>query len=127
MTLQSSDDFKLLQSESVKTLCSWQLLGPSDVKNIIMGMSTKSCSLDVFPTFFLKQVIVLLLPILQHIINESLRMSYVPPALKRAVVIPTIKKRHLDPDVFSNYRPINNILISKVIEKCVLPTSATFN
>ena len=56
-----------------------------------MGMSRKSCSLDVFPTFLLKQVIDLLLPILQCIINESLRMSYVPPALKRAVVIPTMK------------------------------------
>ena len=43
-----------------------------------------------------------------------------PLALKRAVVIPTIKKRHLDPDVFSNYRPISNLsFISKVIEKCV--------
>ena len=51
MTLQLSDDSKLLQRESVKTLCSWQLLGPSDVKNIIMGMSTKSCSLDVFQHF----------------------------------------------------------------------------
>ena len=62
-----------------------------------MGMSTKSFSLDVFSTFPLKQVIDLLLPILQYIIIESLRMSYVPPALKRADSNPYHKKGILIP------------------------------
>ena len=68
----------------MKTLCSRHLLRPSKVKDMVMRMSTKSCSLDVFPTFLLKQVIDLLLPIY---LNESLRMSYVPRAIKITVVI----------------------------------------
>ena len=43
-----------------------------------------------------------------------------PSELKKAILIPIIKKLMLDPEILNNFRPISNLpFISKVIEKVV--------
>lgn len=55
------------------------------------------------------------------LINSSLSSGCIPAAFKHAVVQPLIKKKNLDPAVFSNYRPISKLpFLSKVLEKMFL-------
>ena len=43
-----------------------------------------------------------------------------PESLKSAVLLPLLKKKNADHEIFSNFRPISNLkLISKLIEKAV--------
>ena len=92
-----------------------------EVLAIIRRSSNKSCSLDPVPTGLLKQCLGPLLPVLTHILQESLTTGVVPSSLKTARVIPTLKKPSLDKDELSNYRPVSNLpFLSKVMEKAVL-------
>lgn len=52
------------------------------------------------------------------LLNSSLTSGCIPAAFKHAVVQPLIKKKNLDPAVFSNYRPISKLpFLSKVLGK----------
>ena len=69
------------------------------LSKIIMDTKATSCLLDPIPTSFLKMFIDILLPILTHIINLSLKECSVPPDLKMALIIPLVKKLDLDPEL----------------------------
>ena len=61
-----------------------------------------------------------LLPIFTRIINCSLSHGVMPESLKSAMLLPLLKKKNADYEIFSNFRPISNLkLISKLIEKAV--------
>ena len=80
----------------------------------------KSCSLDPFPTFLLKDCLDELLPAITTIVNASLSSALVPTSFKKAVVTPLIKKPTLDPDTLGNYRSVSNLsFVSKILEKVV--------
>src|SRR5258706_580577 len=52
--------------------------------------------------------------------NSSLQHMKLPERSKRAIVRPLLKKRTLDPNDLSSYRPISNLsFVSKVVEKFV--------
>ena len=54
------------------------------------------------------------------IVNSSLQNGIFPTAFKEGRLLPSIKKITLDPDDFSNFRPITNLLfLSKVLERIV--------
>ena len=85
-------------------------------------MSSKStqCSLDPLPTWLVKECIDVLLPILTRIVNLSLLHGEMPKSLKKALVLPLLKKANLIPEVFKNFRPVSNLAyISKLIERVV--------
>ena len=63
-----------------------------EVQKIVLSMSSASCQLDPLPTQFVKQHIRTLSQLLTKIINSSLQSGVVPSALKRALVIPRLKK-----------------------------------
>ena len=93
----------------------------SEVKKLILGSNSKSCSLDPIPTTILKQCIDALLPILVKIINLSFASSTFPDTLKLALVIPLIKKILLDWENQKNYRPVSNLpYLGKLIEKAAV-------
>lgn len=99
---------------------SFEAVSSSTLKQTIMKMPSKHCMLDVFPTWLLKEVIDLLLPIIKYITDRSLETGYFPSELKKAVIIPSIKRQCLDHDELSSYRPISNLsFLSKIVEKCV--------
>ena len=88
---------------------------------IIKTIKNKYSSVDQIPTFFLDAVNSTTVPQLLSIVNNSLSSGNFPNSLKVCHVTPLLKKRALDKNVLSNFRPISSIsFISKIIEKSVL-------
>ena len=66
--------------------------------------------------FLLPSIILLRLPIILKIVNQSVESRHFPSSLKTAAL--SLKKANLDHEVLANYRPISNLkVISKIIEK----------
>ena len=103
------------------TLSDFRATTETEVYNISMN-TKKTCSLDPLPTSVLQPCLQSLAPVYtrSRIINMSLSQGKVPASLKEAIVIPLLKKQSLDPDIFSNYRPVSNLpQLSKTLEKVV--------
>ena len=112
-------DFANVGKQIVK-LDSFEHVPIEEIQSTVMSMHSKSCSLDVIPTWLLKKVLNSLLPILHFIVNSSLRESYVPPSLKQSIITPVLKKSNLNANTYKSFRPVSNLsFISKLIEKCV--------
>ena len=87
---------------------------------LIIFVLSKSCLLDPWPTFLIKECIALLLPLHTKLVNCSLMEGCVPDALKTVVVTPLIKKANLPPDHLKNYCPESGLnFISKLVERVV--------
>ena len=85
-----------------------------------MQSSAKSCTLDPMPTSLLKETIDELVPVYTIIVNSSLESGIVPAAMKHAIVTPILKKRGLDVNCLTNYRPISNLsFLSNTLERYV--------
>jgi hypothetical protein len=105
---------------SITKLSSFEPLSLEDARKIIMTAATKSCALDPIPTWLLKECLEELLPIITSIINKSLEFGEVPINMKKALVIPLLKKILLDSEILKNYRPVSNLsFLSKLTEKAV--------
>ena len=101
-------------------LWGFTLATTADTRRIVLQSSAKSCDLDPMPTSSLKGNIDLLAPILTDIINTSLETGVVPVDMKHALVTPILKKRGLDVNSLTNYRPISNLsLVSKTLERYI--------
>jgi hypothetical protein len=102
------------------SLTSFSPATEEEVAHLIQRSPSKSCELDPIPTWLLKKVAALLVPLITAIINKSLETSTVPAAFKRALVRPLLKKPGLDSNVYKNYRPVSNLsFLSKILEKVV--------
>ena len=98
-------------------LCEFMLATTADTRRIVLQSSAKTCDLDPMPTSLLKGNIDLLAPILTDIINTSLATGVVPVDMKHVSVTPILKKRCLDVNSLTNYRPISNLsLVLKTLE-----------
>jgi hypothetical protein len=101
-------------------LTSFKPVSQECMKKIIISSASKSCALDPLPTSLIKENLDIMLPVITHAVNASLTSSCVPSELKKAVVIPIIKKSDADKEVLKNYRPISNLpFLGKIIEKTV--------
>ena len=90
------------------------------VDKIIRNLPTKSCLLDPWPTFLIKECSDILLPSITKLVNCSLMEGCVPDGFKTAVVSPLIKKATLPADDFRNYRPVSGLsFMSKLVERVV--------
>ena len=90
-----------------------------DVDKIIKTSPTKSCLLDPWPTFLIKECIDILLPMLTKLVNSSLMEGCTPEAFKSTVVTPLIENANL-PSGDLNYRPVSGLsFISKLVERMV--------
>ena len=68
----------------------------------------------------LKEYIDIIATPITSIMNQSLSTGVVPDDVKKAIIIPLIKKPILDADNIKNYSPFYNLtFISKLIEKAV--------
>ena len=91
-----------------------------EIAKIISKSPTKSCLLDPFPTFLIKECIDILLPSITKSVNFSLSEGLVPDGFKRAVVTPLIKKASLPVEDLKNYHPVSGLsFISKLMERVV--------
>ena len=85
-----------------------------------MKSPTKSCSLDPWPTFLVKEYLDILLPLITKLVNFSLYEVVVPAAFKKAVFTPLIEKASLPPDDFKNYQPgLGLCFLSKLVKQVI--------
>ena len=63
-----------------------------DVCKIIHDSPTKSCLIDPWPTFLVKENIDIFLPSITKLVNYSLAEGLVPEGFKNAVLTPPNKK-----------------------------------
>lgn len=109
---------------SLKFFCA---VNEEELRKIISQMTSSSCSLDVIPTPFLKEVLDSVISDILKIVNCSLHSGVFPDSLKRAVVRPLLKKPNLDSSELSNYRPISNLpFLGKILEKVVFKQLEVF-
>ena len=95
-------------------------VSPDDIAKVIKNSPTKSCLLDPWPTFLVKDCLDILLPSITKLVICSLLEGAVPDGFKSAVVTPLIKKSSLSKDELKNYRPVSGLsFISKLVE-CVV-------
>ena len=79
------------------TLSDFRATTETEVYNLCMN-TKKTCSLDPLPISVLQPCFQTLAPAYTHIINMSLSQGKVPASLIKALVIPLLKKKSLDPD-----------------------------
>ena len=92
----------------------------SEIRKFILASPTKSCQLDPWPTFLVKDYVDILLPSVTKLINLSLRDGTFPSRFKEAIVTPLIKKPSLPKNDMKNYRPVSGLcFISKLLERVV--------
>jgi len=85
-------------------------------------MQSKFCSLDLMPTWMVKKIQDVLVPVICNLCNATLRCAVFPASQKQAIVLPRLKKSTLDPDHLTSCRPISNLsFISKVVKRMVAP------
>ena len=88
-----------------------------EVRAIIRKSKAMTCRNDPVPSYLVKHNNDVLLPVITHIVNLSLRGGVFPDCLKMAIISPLLKKKCLD-IIPSNFRPVSNLTyISKIIEK----------
>ena len=91
-----------------------------DVKKIILRSPSKSCLLDPWPTFLVKDCLNILITPITKLINLSLSQGIFPNKFKSAIITPILKKKSLDHSVLKNYRPVSGLnFVSKIIERVV--------
>ena len=122
----SGSTFKC-SSTCQSSITEFSMISTETVTNIISKSSSKSCSLDPIPTCILKSCLPVLATTITNIVNLSLSTGHVPPLLKTACVVPRLKKKFLDPDELSSYRPISNLpFLSKTLERVVAAELNTY-
>ena len=95
-------------------------VSPDDVAKVIKNSPTKSCLLDPWPTFLVKDCLDILLPSITKLVNCSLSEGAVPDGFKSAVVSPLIKKSSLSKDDLKNYHPVSGLSFISKLLKCVV-------
>ena len=92
----------------------------SDELKIIVSRSPTNCDLDAVPTRLLREQLDCIMPLMVDIVNKSSCSAVFSNCLKQAIVVPMLKKKSLDKNVYSNYRPVSNLaFLLKVIEGVV--------
>ena len=116
----NTDSFTLPAPSDVPKFDLFKSVSEDEVRKVITKSPTKSCLLDPWPTFLVKECLDILLPSITKLVNCSLTEGAVPAGFKKATVSPLIKKSSLPPDELKNYRPVSGLsFISKLVEHVV--------
>ena len=119
-SFSSFSSFSLPSPVNPPGLVKFDDASPDDIAKVIKNSPTKSCLLDPWPTFLVKDCLNILLPSITKLVNCSLLEGAVPDGFKSAVVTPLIKKSSLSKDELKNYRPVSGLsFISKLVERVV--------
>ena len=119
-SFSSSDSLTLPPPPDVPNFSCFKQVSQEEIRKIIMKSPTKSCLLDPWPTFLVKECIDILLPSITRLVNCSLSEGVVPDEFKKAILTPLIKKSSLPPNDLKNYRPVSGLgFISKLVERVV--------
>ena len=89
-----------------------------EVEYHIKSLKNSKENLDTIPVSIFKESSALFSIIIADLINKCFETGIFPNSLKKAIVLPLLKKDN--PDLMSNYRPISLLpKLSKIIEKCL--------
>ena len=111
----------LVTGTTAATFSSFEKVSQLTVKECILNSAPKSCELDAFPSKLLIECLDCILPSLTDLFNSSIASGIFPRCFKSTLVAPILKKRYLDHNDLSNYRPVSNpCFIAKILEKLVL-------
>ena len=106
------------QQEGGPRLSEFQPTTAEEIKKIINSKPIKTCSLDPLPRGVLNQCIDCIIPTLVTLINSSFATGLFPLDMKRANIIPLLKKPSLNCELLKNYRPVSNLSQqSKLLER----------
>lgn len=99
----------------------------SEIESILSTIKPKTSRLDPLPSWIIVSSKLIIAPIMSHICNISLNSGHLPPSEKKAIITPLLKKRNLNKEELSNYRPISGLsFLSKIIERVVFSRINTF-
>ena len=102
-------------------LASFNNMTVEEVSQILRKTQNKQCKLDPMPTWLVKELFDVLVPIITSMATASFTHGLFPDSHKHAVVRSRIKKPSLDSLDIKSYRPISNLsLVSKTVEHLVV-------
>jgi hypothetical protein len=103
-----------------EVLSEFQPATVEEITSILQRSAPKQCKLDPVPTWLIKRAAHVIAPVITGMCNASFMQVKFPDRCKKAIVRPLLKKKTLDPNDPSSYRPISNLsFVSKVVEKVV--------
>jgi len=99
-------------------MCEFHPITTEDVIKVIASSPSKQCSLDVLPTWLMKEATPLLAPFIARMFNHSFAIGRFPSTWKHAIVKPLLKQAGAEESSPANFRPVSNLsFISKVLER----------
>ena len=117
----------LVTGTTAATLFSFEKVSQLTVKECIINSSPNSCELDPIPSKLLIECLNSILPSLTDLFNSSLASGIFAQCFKSVLVTPILKKKCLDHNNLSNYRPDSNLcLIAKILGKPVLSQVSSY-
>ena len=114
--LDKHEKFNLPINDTYFKLEEFKELNDGELIEIINSLQTKSCELDVLPTYMIKENLELFIHIIRKIVNASLREGYFHSDWKKAVLRPLVKKATLQHNE-SNYRLVSNLFLYQKLQK----------
>ena len=94
-------------------------LSVDEVAGAVRLLPDKSCASDPLPTSLLKENVDILAPFLTNLCNSSLSTGVVPAIFKEEYITPLLKEPDMDAGEAKLYRPISNLMTSKLLERLV--------
>jgi len=126
-TNPTCDDSDEVQQPPKHELSHFEHATEDEIKKIVTGAKSTTCKQDPLPTNLLKKSLASLLTVITAIVNASFDFAKMPSSLKKASVIPLLKKPTLDTEILKNYRPVSNLsFLSKIIERVVASRLKSF-
>ena len=117
----------LVTGTTAATFSSFEKVSQLIVKECILISATMSCDLDPIPSKLLIECLDCILPSLTDLLISSLASGIFPQCFKSALVTPILKKRCLDHNNLSNYRPVSNLcFIANILEELVLSQVSSY-
>ena len=112
---------KLVTGTTAATFSSFEKVSQLTVKECIFNSAPMSCELDPILCELLAECLDSIIPSLTNLFSSSLASGIFPRCFKSALVTPILKKRWLDHNDMSKYRPFTNLcFIAMTLEKLVL-------
>ena len=93
----NTDSFTLPAPLDVPKFDLFKSVSEDEVQKVITKSPTKSCLLDPWPIFLVKECLDSLLPSITKLANYSLTEGAVPAGFKKAIISPLIKKAIVSP------------------------------
>ena len=93
-SFSSTDSFSLSAHSNLPSFDSFKTVSDEEIQKAIMKSPTKSCLLDPWPTFFIKECLDILAPSITKLVNCPLTEGVVLVDFKKALITPPIKKPH---------------------------------